>query len=403
MNTVSDKESALKQTIFHLSLATFSSMALQRVCDPMLIALTKEFNVGLGEAAAVVGWFAIVYGMVQLIYGPLSDRYGKYRVVALATLACTVGCVGSALALSLPQLVYSRMFSAAFAAALVPVSMAWVGDAVAYESRQEFLARLGLGSTMGIFGGQIMGGVFVDTIGWRWAFALMAMLFFSAGCLLWSQRKKVALLFASHHEAPNSRHQPFYQKLIQVLSIARARTILLMVLIEGACAFGLIALSPSHLANKHQIGLGLAGGCTALFGLGGVFYMSNAKRFIRRLGETGMIRTGTIMFLLNFCVIAWSPVWWLALPASALAGLCFFMFHNTMQLLATQMHPQQRATCMSLFAGFLFTGQSIGVMIVANLAAVYGTTWVLFAGAIILGGCGQIFPCLISSKSNHEH
>lgn len=152
------QDGALRRTIFQLSLATFSSMTIQRMCDPMLPELAREFDVGLGQAAAVIGWFAVVYGLAQILYGPLSDRFGKYRVVTWTTLLSCVGCLASALAPGLDELVWARMLAAATAAAIVPVSMAWVGDAVDYRVRQEYLARLGMGSTMGIFGGRSSAG-----------------------------------------------------------------------------------------------------------------------------------------------------------------------------------------------------------------------------------------------------
>ena len=75
--------------------------------------------------------------------------------------------------------------------------------------------------------------------------------------------------------------------------------------------------------------------------------------------------------------MAFSPWWPLTLPASLLAGLGFFMFHNTLQVLATQMFPPERGTCMALFAGLLFTGQSVGVLLAAMLLAWIGSGWVL--------------------------
>ena len=59
------------------------------------------------------------------------------------------------------------------------------------------------------------------------------------------------------------------------------------------------------------------------------------------------------------------PVVWLAIPAIALIGLGFYMFHNTLQTNATQMAPEARGLAMSLFAFTLFVSQSIGVAVAA--------------------------------------
>ncbi|MEK9804476.1 MAG: MFS transporter, partial [Curvibacter sp.] len=174
-----------RRSVLLLSFATFSSMAVQRLCDAMLPELAREFEVGLAEAAQVISVFAVVYGLCQLFYGPLGDRLGKFRIVIWATLGCSVGSVLAVFADSLDWLVFARMLVALGAAAIIPLSLAWIGDAVAYELRQETLARVGLGTTLGITGGQLLGGLFTDTLGWRWAFAFMTVLFGVVGLLLW--------------------------------------------------------------------------------------------------------------------------------------------------------------------------------------------------------------------------
>lgn len=379
----------VQRAILHLSFATFSSMTIQRLCDPMLPVLASDFQASMGQVAAVISWFAVVYGAAQIFYGPLGDRFGKMRVIALATLGCSLGCLASALAGTLPELVGARMLAAACAAAIIPMSMAWVGDVVAYEVRQETLARLGLGSTLGIVGGQLIGGVLTDTVGWRWAFAGMALIFMAVGCLLLSRHAAHDRL-RDPETAPTQ--QAFHRKVGRVLQEKRPRLVLSTVMLEGAFAFGVVAMAATHLHRQHALSLTLSGAVVALFGLGGVVYMLTARLFIRRMSEATMLRRGSWLFAGGFCVMAWSPWWPLTLPASLLAGLGFFMFHNTLQVLATQMFPPERGTCMALFAGSLFTGQSVGVLLAATLMAWIGSSWVLALGGLMLAVLGQSLP-----------
>lgn len=178
---------ATRHSILLLSFATFSSMAAQRICDAMLPELSRVFSVSLAQAAQVVSVFAVVYGLAQLFYGPLGDRLGKFRIVTFATLACSVGSIMAVFAASLDLLVLARVMVALGAAAIIPLSMAWVGDAVAHDQLQETLARVGLGTTLGIVGGQLVGGLLTDTLGWRWAFGFMALLFGVVGSLLYGK------------------------------------------------------------------------------------------------------------------------------------------------------------------------------------------------------------------------
>ena len=78
------------RAVLLLSIAAAASGASARVCDPMLVDLGRSFDASPEAAARVISGFAVAYGLVQVGFGPLGDRIGKFRLVALATLACTV-------------------------------------------------------------------------------------------------------------------------------------------------------------------------------------------------------------------------------------------------------------------------------------------------------------------------
>ncbi|MDZ4073799.1 MAG: MFS transporter [Hylemonella sp.] len=380
-----------RRSVLLLSFATFASMAAQRLCDAMLPELARVFTVSLAEAAQVISVFAVVYGLCQLFYGPLGDRLGKFRIVTWATLGCSVGSVLALFAASLDMLVLARVLVALGAAAIIPLSLAWIGDAVAYEQRQETLARVGLGTTLGITGGQLLGGLFTDTLGWRWAFAFMTVLFGVVGLLLWrDERRQRGAAPATHNPVPEVR-PGFVQQALQIVTGRWSRVVLIVALIEGASGFGVLAIWASHLHHELGLSLSASGAIVALFGLGGMLYMAVARFLIPRLGEHGLARGGVTLLGLSAGVIAYAPVWWPSVPASLLAGFGFFMFHNTMQANATQMAPAARGTAVSLFASALFMGQSIGVLLAANLVGRYGSTAVIAGGSAVLVGVGLVF------------
>ncbi len=371
-------------------------MVAQRICDAMLPELSREFGASLTESAQTVSMFAVTYGLAQLIYGPLGDRLGKFKVITAATLACSVGSVLSAFAPNLTVLVLARVLVALGAAAIIPMSIAWVGDNVPYEKRQETLARLSLGSTMGIVGGQLFGGVFTDTMGWRWAFALMTAQFGVVAWLLFRDWRRQGFPAAAPvtQEAPIS----FVRQAWQIACGPWSRLVLITAFIEGAAGFGMMAIWASHMHHELGLSLSASGGVAALFGLGGVGYIMRSKKLIARLGETGLSAWGATIMGAFALVLAWTPVWWLALPACLLAGFGFFMFHNTMQTNASQMAPTARGTAMSTFAACLFMGQSVGVITAASLTGILGSAWVITLGAVVMTGLGWMFSRGIAQR-----
>jgi len=340
-----------------LSLAAFASMMSMRICDPLLPALERDFATTTGAAAQVISAFAIAYGLLQLAYGPLADRYGKFRIVSIAVVGCAVANGAAAFAPSLDLLVAARAAGGGAAAAVIPLTMAWIGDAVPYAERQEALARL-LGATvLGMIAGQWSGGLLADTLGWRSVFVVLAALF-AAVAIVMRVSSRGADAAATGARDDNGG---YYARIRGVLATPWAREILALAFIEGAVGYSAFAFVPSHLHVRFGLALTWAGGVLALYGVGGFAYSRLARALLRRLGEAGLARTGGLLLGVAFAVLAAMPDWRLAMPACLLGGFAMYMLHNTLQTHATQMVPTARGTAVSLFACTLFLGQSLGV------------------------------------------
>lgn len=356
-----------QRTLRFMALAAFTSMASMRVCDPMLPALSQEFNVSTGDASAVIAAFAVAYGLLQLFYGPLGDRLGKTRVVIGATSACALFSAITALAPNLTALVVSRGAMGASAAGIIPLSMAWIGDQVPYEQRQETLAGLMVATVSGMMAGQWFGGFAVEALGWRAAFAVLSLLFAVAAALLWRQVSAVAAqapVDAGPQAAPFSLRTYLFNTR-QLLAMPRVRWVLTVVTIEGALAFGTLAFVPSRMVEGFGLSAAAAGGVMVLYGIGGLLYSLFARRWLALLGEHGLAMLGASAIACGLLLLAWSPVVAWAVVGCFFAGLGFYMLHNTLQTQATQMAPHARGMAVTLFACLLFLGQSCGVFLVA--------------------------------------
>jgi len=345
-----------------LGLAGFASMASMRIGDPMLVVLGEEFQVSTGEASGVVSVFAVVYGLMQLFYGPLGERFGKLRVVSLAVAACALFSTITALSVNLPMLLVMRGLMGAAAAGIIPLSMAWVGDQVPYERRQETLAKLMSATVIGMMSGLWFGGFAADTLGWRSAFVLLAAMFAWPALLLWRERQKSS--------APASSQAPSivdsFRLTGQLLVMPRVRWVMGVTATEGALVIGALAFMPTHLHQQYGLSVVAAGSVMMLYGVGGLLYSQMARRWLAWLGERGLVRTGAALVAVGLLVLAWGSGVWVGMLACLMTGLGFYMLHNTLQVQATQMAPAARGTAVTLFACSLFFGQSTGVLLVAQ-------------------------------------
>ena len=390
-----------------IALCGFASMFTMRFCDALLPALAQEFATTSGDTARVISGFALAYGVMQLFYGPAGDKFGKLRVIALASLGCALAHSVALFAPSLDMLAWARMLCGATAAGVIPLAMAWIGDNVAYQQRQVRLAQLLSATVSGMIAGQWLGGVAAVTVGWRMGFAGIALLFLIAGLALWQQSRQgrnsnndgnSAAGNAANAAAPISTSARWGA----VLREPWARKILLLAAIEGALAYGALSFIPQHLHSYGGLSLPAAGASLALFGLGGITYSRLAGRLLARWGEVGLARIGGAGLCLGYGLLAWLPHWALALPACALAGFGFYALHNTLQVQATQMAPAARGTAVALFACTLFLGQSVGISLDGWVVDRYSAIPVFISTALSLLGLSAVVAWLIQRQQRQQ-
>ena len=139
-----------------------------------LPALRAEFATGSGQVQLAVGAFVFTFAVVQLVYGPLSDHFGR-RPVILATLGgFVVASFLCAIAANLEFLVAARVLQAIGAGAGPALGRAIIRDAYGAERSIRILSYI-----MSCFGviamaAPLIGGGLTDYFGWRSVFMFSA-------------------------------------------------------------------------------------------------------------------------------------------------------------------------------------------------------------------------------------
>ncbi|RCJ05082.1 MFS transporter [Cupriavidus necator] len=366
-----------------LAIAAVMSMASMRACDALLPALSSDFAVPIGMAAWSISAFALAYGLMQLVYGPLGDRFGKLRVVTLALTGCAVANVMAAVAPTMPALALARGLSGAAAAGVIPMSMAMIGDTVPVRDRQQVLARFFLATIGGMIGGQWMSGLIADWLHWRVVFWVLAAGSGIAALVVWMQGPgMVSDLIA---------RRSFGEQFRSVLGQPRARLVFAVTAIEGLFTLTGFAFVPTYLHGRFGLGLGTAGAVMAMYGVGGLAYVALSGVLIRRLGSDALAALGGALLGAAFAIVAVGPRWEWSVPGCFLGGLGFYMLHNTLQTQATEVFPPSRGTAVGLFAASLFLGQALGMSGAAAVAGTHGERWLFAAAAVALPLLGMAF------------
>jgi predicted MFS family arabinose efflux permease len=357
-----------------LQLAAFFSSFDRFVVAPMLITIAASLQVSLTEVAAMASLYYLFYGLMQPVWGMVSDQLGRVRVMRLSLFGVTVAGVLSAFAPNLTVLIAARAFAGGLFAAVIPASLVYIGDTVGMGSRQKALADLMAASAVGTALATVFGGVAAYLDGWRIAFAAPALAGAALAVLLARLPEPMAL-------SDQKREGPVDQA-GRVLVQPWALTVVGIALVEGAVILGFLTfLAPS--LESAGFSPAVAGLSVGLYGLAVLGWTRIVKLIANRLGASALILIGAGMLSLGYASGAVGQSLTSVSAAAILVGGGFAFMHSTLQTWATEVVPEARATVVSLFAAALFAGSGVAAMAAAPLAEA-GSFDLLFAlGALV--------------------
>ncbi|MBI4270921.1 MAG: hypothetical protein A3F92_03925 [Candidatus Rokubacteria bacterium RIFCSPLOWO2_12_FULL_71_22] len=349
-----------------------------RMLAPILPALTATFGAPSGEVGLAMTAYTSAYGVCQLVYGPLSDRYGRVRVLRVTAVLFALGSVLSSLAGSVGEFVGARLLTGLFAAATIPTTFAYIGDTVPYARRQAVIGRFGAVISGGEALAAALAGAVTYFVSWRVLFAAYAVLTLALVLALLRVREA--------RSAPRAAELGY----AAILRDRRARRFYAVTLSEGclvwggATYFGVLA-SQRYGFNDLQIGLLLA--CYGLGRIGGALWLG---RLAPALGERALASWGGWIeggaFALLMLGLPW-PVFGACLGAIGL-GLAFL--HSTLQTRATEIAPAARGKALALFALGYFAGAALGTAAFGWLVDAGASGLVLATCAVGLAALGQV-------------
>lgn len=348
-----------------LAAAGFLSSAGARVVDPVLHAIAVDFRVGVPDLWIVIAAFTLPYGLNQLVLGPVGDRFGKLRVILFALVGYAVFTGACAFAGDLTGLALLRACAGAASAGIIPVGMAFIGDAVPYAERQVTLSKFLTGIVLAQVLAGPVGGMFGQYVGWRGVFVVLSVLAVGVAALFWwrvrdlPDRRSPGRMFNPENYARMARHKT-------------GRLVLVGAALDGMMFVGCFPYLAPYLHEAFGLAYAQVGLVLACFGVGAFAYTRMARWLVRRLGEGGMVLSGGVLMAGGLALAVASTNWAVFIVVELMLGLGFFMFHSVLQAQATEMLPQARATAVATFACLLFLGQSAGALVVGGLIARHG-------------------------------
>ena len=141
---------------------------------PSLPAIGADFGVGNAEVQLTLSVFLAGFAFSQLIYGPLSDRFGRRPVILGGLALYLLATVVCALAPSIDVLILARFLQALGACVGPVLGRAVVRDIYGRERAARMLSYMGMAMALAPALGPILGGFLEVWFGWRANFAALA-------------------------------------------------------------------------------------------------------------------------------------------------------------------------------------------------------------------------------------
>ena len=258
---------------------------------PSLPGLTQVFRTDAASVQLTLSAFLAGFAVTQLIYGPVSDRYGRRPALLAGIAIFTLASVGCAFSDSIAMLTVWRFVQALGACSGVVLGRAMARDLYegAAAARVLSMMAMTLGVTPAV--APILGGWFYSRFGWQSNFLVMALLGLLLGlCVL--------LLLAESNRRPDptaTRIRPMLRNFAVLARHARYRGYVLCVAFSYAGLFAFISGSSFTLSRVFGVGPLQYGYCFTLMVIGYVGGGFIGTRLTYRFGVHAMLGLGAAL------------------------------------------------------------------------------------------------------------
>lgn len=380
-----------KTLIWKLSVAGFISAADNWVISPILPAIASEFDISITQAGAILTAYLIPYGIMQPVYGFLSDRFGKAKLLQWIVAGLALGTIGCFSANSLWILCFWRSVTGFFAAGIIAVSLALIGDTVPISERQKYvgifigIVFLGQGLSAGL------GGVFAKYISWRTSFAFFAI---AAACtvLLLKKLPPGMSIHTSHK---------FFSEINRVTRSPKGKVIFPLAFFAGFLLLGLYSYLGAFLHEMVELNYLQVGIVIMFFGFSCFLAGGQVGKLEQRIGQKETVIIGGYLALFATVLLIMFPYWEAGCLATISLGFGYIFIQSTLATIAFDVSSNSKGLPSALIGLGLFGGGGLGTLFNSWLLSIssYSILWltlgigififILVAAKFLLNKAGQ--------------
>lgn len=398
MTQLSNQSAVRRNYSLMTAVLCWSGMAVMcslYVTIPLISVFATTFGITTTHAAATGSIFSLGFAVGCLIYGALSDKYGRKRVIVIGLIALTIISLLLGMVHSLTWLIVLRGLQGAAAATFSPVALAYAVEMFPAEKRVTTIGFISTGFLVAGIVGQVISGLISQQYGWNAIFHLLAAVYAVTSLLvLWLLPKgEIHQAHANVWEPIKHIGKVFSQKNL-VLSYLVA-LVLLMSFVSMYSVLGTYLSGPTFGLGEQEILY------VRSIGVLGMLISPFAGRIANRFGVRSVLRGGLTLAMLGLSSLGFIS----SLPLLVVMSLIFVagiaLAVPSLVALVGQLGGKSRGIAVSVYTFVLFAGTSLGPILSIQFmkAGSFGITFLLLA---LVLGIGLLAACLIHRETPME-
>ncbi|MDZ7834359.1 MAG: MFS transporter [Alkalibacterium sp.] len=374
------------QLILLLGLMAFLANGDNYAAAPLIINIAEDLGIQVNVAAYSVTAYMMSFGFFTLIFGPLSDRFGKVKVINIAALGTAAFSMLGALSFNLPSLIFFRAMNGAFGAGIFPVTMALVGQSFDDDNRHK-----ALGKVMGLM---FLGGATATAIGGALAYygswRIVYLVYGLSELIL-----ALIMLKILKRDEPVVQQLNFLKAYKEPVTNFRFMRLVFTIFFVGFSVFGSFTYSGKLLQDITGYNIFIVGLILSLFGVGTVIGGRIAPMLKKALNQKFLLLAAVIGGVSLFALANSANTWILGLSLFGF-GTAFIFLQSTLISTAQEMLPKMRGTAMSLASFNMFVGGAVGTGINGQVMERFGAQTIFQNSAYIIFIVGIVAAVLIA-------
>ncbi len=358
----------------------YASLFDQGAMAPMLLRISNNLHVPLGQVASLVAGYYFFYGIMQVFWGTFSSTHGYVKTIRISLAVSASSTLLCVFTNNYTSLLILRCISGAFLSASVPAAISYIGSTNKINQTHKEISGLMVATSSGTATSTILSATISWFFGWQYVFLLSAIIGFLA-CY-----RVIGLAEKADKKLPNS----WFESLRMLFKHRPMQVLLFLSFVDGGALMGTLVFIPSSLEFRG-VNATFAGVITMAYGLSVLVVSMMLRRTKLNLNLSGFIIIGSLSGALACLLMVLSKNLAISAIACVFMGIAAATMHSSIQTWSSEVFPALRSLAISLFAAFLFLGSSASSQLNssrvdhAQYILLFGQSLLLFLTIAIIG------------------